>query len=78
MYTDMFNCPIGKVFYISRIYLPEREKIYLHSFGVYKGCEIVVRVRDRSGVIMCSNGRRLAVSKKIGRRVILKECVRSR
>ena len=69
--TDLYNCRIGESYLVNTLILPRRERTRLCSLGLIKGAKVRVRLRTRDGVIIEAYGTRVAMSKRVCRRVVL-------
>ena len=69
--TDLYNCRIDESYHVSKLMLSQRERTRLESLGLFKGASVRVRLRTQNGAIIEAYGTRVAMSKRICRRVVL-------
>lgn len=71
MYTDMYNCKLTRSYRIESVLLDRQARASLCALGITRGSYISVAARTRYGVIAYARGRRIALEKRLCRRIVL-------
>lgn len=71
MYTDLYNCKLTRSYRIERVLLDRHTRSSMCALGITRGTYICVAARTRYGVIAYARGRRVAIEKRLCRRIVL-------
>ncbi|MBQ4136952.1 MAG: hypothetical protein IJD67_02475 [Clostridia bacterium] len=68
---DLYNCTIGKSYRVNKLLLDRNERMLLGAVGLNKKACVSVSVRNTNGVIINVHGAKLALSKKLSKRIVI-------
>ena len=69
---DLYSCAVGKSYRITKLLLDKGECMRLQAIGLNKDAYVCVSIKNSNGVIVNVRGVRIAISKKLSRRIVTK------
>lgn len=69
---DLYNCVIGREYHINKLLLDKSECVRLRALGLNENALVCVSIKNTNGVIVTVRGVRIAISKRLSRRIVTK------
>lgn len=70
---DLYSCAVGKSYRISKLLLDRSVCARLEAMGLNKDAYVSVSIKNSNGVIVNVHGAKIAISKKLSRRIVTKQ-----